>query len=110
MGEPSRRMHVARLAREAALSVDAVNGLDAGVGGRRATRGGGDTVHGVVATATGHGTIAVDLFLVAHPVALHSLADRVRERVAARAATAGLRESLGPVNVRFEDLAEGGRA
>jgi hypothetical protein len=106
MAEPSQRVRIARVALEAALSVEGVNGWDAGAAGLRATRGGGDTVPGVVATADGEGTVSVDLFLVARPVPLPALAARVRERVGRGAAAHGLDHALGPVNIRFEDLVE----
>jgi hypothetical protein len=110
MAESSDRMRLARTAVEAALSVDGVEDVYGGLAGVRATWGGGDKVHGVVATAAAGGSVALDLFLVARPVPLGPLAARVRERVARRAAAAGLDGALGPVNIRFEDLAVGERA
>ena len=58
-------------------------------------------------TALPGGAYELALYLVAEPVPLHALADRVRERArgAVTEAAPGLR--LGPIAVAFEDL-EGG--
>jgi hypothetical protein len=104
MADSSLRMQGARLAREAALSVDGVDAADAGATGTRASVGGGDIVPGVVAIADGEGTIGLDLYLVARPVPLGPLADRVRQRILSRAVAADLGGAIGRVDVRFEDL------
>ena len=51
------------------------------------------------------GRYDVDLHLVARLVPLPHLAERVRSRVTKAVQRAGLAERLGPVSIRFEDLA-----
>jgi hypothetical protein len=62
-----------------------------------------------VATALREG-YELSLHVVAEPVPLYALADRLRAEVRARVA-AGLPEvTLGPISIAFEDVAEPGLA
>jgi hypothetical protein len=101
---PSLAARVARAAREAALGVEGVAEVTAGPLSRWVTPDRNDPVRGVVVTALPGGAYELALYLVAEPVPLHALADRVRERArgAVTEAAPGLR--LGPIAVAFEDL------
>lgn len=103
---PSPRVRLARIARDAALTVDGV----AEVGRRplpgRSTRDGPERLEGVVAAAEPGGGYGVTLYLTAAPVRLHELGDRVREQVVAVAARSGLVGELRSVDVVIEDLLE----
>jgi hypothetical protein len=104
----SVRVRLAEIALGAALSVDGVTGAATSdrLVGRVSVAG--STLPGVSAIALPGGLYELGLALVARPVPLRALAERVRERVAAGARTAGLHERLGPINVVFEDLADPG--
>jgi hypothetical protein len=102
----SPRLVLARLAHEAVLSVRGVLGTDAGATGARATFAGRERVPGVVCTAAAGGVYELELHLVAKPVPLHPLAERVRTRVEKQAAQSGLGDLLGPINIVVEDVRE----
>jgi hypothetical protein len=100
----SERVALAQLALEGALSVEGVVSSSAGPSGVWITADDSGRVPGVVAAALRDGGYGLSLHLVVRPVPLHALAERVRERVARNAATAGLGEVLGPVDVSIEDV------
>lgn len=103
----SDRVRLAALAVEAALRVKGVVEAHAPAIGGTSTHGsGGARVHGVSVVVGASGRYDVSLHLVARAVPLHPVADRVRDRVSGAARRAGLGERLGPVDVRFENLAE----
>ncbi len=64
----------------------------------------GDRLPGVLATALPGGAYGVEIHLVTELVPLRELAERVRSRVERAAASAGLGELLGPVDVTIEDV------
>lgn len=66
---------------------------------------GGNAV-GVVAAARPGGRFDLSLALVARPVSLHRLADAVRGRIGDVVSRAGLGDTLGQIDVAFEDLLE----
>ena len=106
---PSTAARVARLVREAALAVEGVAATSAGRLGRKGTPDRGEVIPGVVATALREG-YELSLHVVAEPVPLYALADRLRAEVRARVA-AGLPEvTVGPISIAFEDVAEPGLA
>lgn len=101
----SRAAKVARLARDAARSFDEV--VDATSGrGRWATPGRDGAVEGAIAVARPDGRFDVELHLVARPVPLHPLGERIRERLERDARNAGVAELVGPVDIAFEDVVE----
>jgi hypothetical protein len=104
----SDRLRLARTALAAALEVEGVAAAHAPLPDARSTQSAGARVDGVTVVAGADGRYDVGLHLVAAPVPLRPLAERVRDRVATAARIAGLGERLGPVSVRFEDLAEPG--
>jgi len=101
---PSLAARVARAAREAVLGVDGVVDVTAGPLGRRITPDRNDAVAGVVATALPDGGYELALHLVAQPLPLHALADRVRQEVRTGLAEVLPEVGIGPVSVAFEDL------
>lgn len=103
-GSASDRVRLAQVALAAALAVPDVVRGEAGAGFPRMTAGGSELLMGVSATAQSDGRYAIDLRLIAGLVPLRPLADRVRERVQAAAARAGLGASLGSVDVEFADV------
>ena len=103
---PSERVMLARVALDAALSVNGVVSGDAGRFGTWVTADGEERLPGVLVTARAGGGFAVELHLVAQVVPLHPLAERIREQVARAAAGAGLADVLGNVDVTFEDVVE----
>jgi len=100
----SVRVRLARVALDAALTVDGVLAPDAGPRGRHVTVSGATVVRGVGVAAEPEGRYSVDLGLRARLVPLPALADAVRERVTRAARLAGLGEVLGTTNVAFHDL------
>lgn len=102
---PSTAARLARLAREATLGVEGVAATSAGLVGLRGTPDRGEVISGVVATALRDG-YELSMYLVAEPVPLYALADRVREGVRARVAAELPDLTLGPIAVAFEDVAE----
>jgi hypothetical protein len=109
-GPVSDRVRVARVALAAALEVDGVAAAHVPALGPPSTQSSGGRVEGVTAVAGEGGRYEVGLHLVARPVPLHPLGERVRRRVVGAVARAGLAERLGPVSVFFEDLAAPSRA
>jgi len=103
---PSLRAQLARVSHDAVLRVGDVVALDAGRAGLRATVEGGERIPGVVASERPDGRLAVELYLVARPVPLQALADRLRSAVERAASAAGIRDELGPIDISFEDVAE----
>ena len=99
-------MTLARLALESALATDGVVSTDAGPIGVRVTRGGGERLPGVVAVARADGRYGIELHLVTLVVPLHPLAERVRAGVEQAARAVGLTESLGPVDITIDAIAE----
>jgi hypothetical protein len=101
---PSPRVRLARLALDSALAVEGVVAGHAGPHGVGTVEDAGRHLRGVTAAALPGGRYEVGLHLVAAPVPLRPLAERVRERVHRAAARLALEDRLGPVNVAFEDL------
>ena len=102
----SERVLLARTAIAAALMVDGVVEAHAPEKGGVVTgSSGGAAIQGVRVLAGEGGRYDVDLHLVARLVPLPPLAERVRSRVTKAAQRAGLADRLGPVSIRFEDLA-----
>jgi hypothetical protein len=99
----SRAGKVARLARDAARSLDEVAGATSG-GGRWATPDRDGAVEGAIAVARPDGRFDVELHLVARLVPLHALGERIRERIDRDARRAGIVELLGPVDIVFENV------
>ena len=106
----SVRLHLAAVARAAALATRGVARLDAGPAGMSITASGGLRVDGVVCTALADGHYQVSVHLVAGMVALRPLADAVRARVERDVAAAGLADRLGPVDVAVVDVETGTEA
>jgi hypothetical protein len=102
----STRGRLARLSLDAAVGADGVVRGHAGPSGTQVSVAEGGEAVGVVAAARPDGRYDVALSLVARPVALHSLAGEVRERVGGAASAAGLGDALGRVDVAFEDVLE----
>jgi len=103
---PSVRMRLAQVALGAALSVDDVAAAGQGNRFAGAVTVDGEPLAGVSVIALPDGRYELGLALIARPVALHALADRVRERVTVAAGVADLGERLGPINIIFEDIAD----
>lgn len=102
---PSRAAAVARLALDAARSLDGV--VDATSGrGRWITPDRNGVVPGAIAVVRPDGRFDVELHLVAGVVPLHPLGERIRDRVERDARVAGVGELIGPVHVAFEDVEE----
>lgn len=101
---PSERAQLARLALDAALGVDGVVSSHAGPLGTRVTADREERLPGVLATALAGGGYSVELHLVTEVVPLPQLAARVRLRVERAAASAGLADALGPVDITIEDV------
>jgi hypothetical protein len=107
VGEPwhteSERVRLARAARQAALAVRGVRGMDAGPGGTFVTGAGdGERLVGVTCIAAPEGAYEVSLSLVVGLVALEPLAERVRAAVVRVASFAGI--ELADVSIHFADL------
>jgi hypothetical protein len=100
----SPRQQLARTALSAALAVDGVTRAAAGPDRTHVTPVGGALLEGVTAIAEPTGRYDVELSLVCRPVALHPLAELVRERVREAVSAAGLQAQLGAVDVRIEDV------
>ncbi len=103
---PSVRVRLAQVALGAALSVDGVAAAGQGSRFAGAVTVDGAPLAGVSVIALREGRYELGLALIARPVALHALADRVRERVTVAAGVADLGERLGPINIVFEDIAD----
>lgn len=99
----SERVRLARAARQAALTVRGVRGMDAGPAGTFVTGAGdGERLDGVTCIAAPEGGYEVSLRLVASLVPLHPLAERVQAAVLRVASFAGVQ--LAGVSVHFADL------
>jgi hypothetical protein len=107
-GEPSPRIALAALVRDAALAVDGVVGLDDGAGGLFVTAGGGERVGGVRCLAAPEGGYDVSLRLVCRLEPLHALADRVRAAVTEAAGVAQL--GLATLTIAVADVTDDGSA
>jgi hypothetical protein len=103
----SVRLQVARVALEAALTVDGVISGSSGPLGLHVTRSGNERLVGVVCMADASGGYAVALHLVVGVVPLDRLAERIRSRVRARIAAAGLGDELAQLDIVFEDIVTG---
>jgi hypothetical protein len=101
----SRAGRVARVARDAARSLDEVADATSGRG-RWATPDRDGAVGGAIAVARPDGRFDVELHLIARPVPLHALGERIRERIDRDARQAGVAELVGPVDIVFEDVEE----
>lgn len=101
---PSRRAQLAALALEAALEAEGAVAGHPGSPPVHVTQGPDGLLRGVAAVATPQGAYDVALHLVADPVPLYPLADRVRELVRGRAEQAGLAGALGRIDVAIEDV------
>lgn len=103
----TERVRLARLAAEAVASTDGVTAT-AGPAGHWRTHDGGRAIPGVVATVVPEGRVEIALHVDAlwPPEPLEVLAGTLRDRLQRFAATAGLRDRLGPVEVAFHDLLE----
>jgi hypothetical protein len=100
----SERVRLARAARQAALTVRGVRGMDAGPGRTFVTGAGdGERLVGVTCIAAPEGAYEVSLSLVVGLVALEPLAQRVRAAVIRVASFAGI--GLADVSIHFADLA-----
>ncbi len=107
IGQPvhieSDRVRLARAARQAALTVRGVRGMDAGPAGMFMTGAGdGERLVGVMCVAVPEGGYEVSLRLVADLVALRPLGERVRAAVVRVAGFSGI--GLADVVVHFADL------
>ena len=98
-------MQVARVALEAALTVEGVISGSSGPLGLHVTRSGSEGLVGVVCVADAWGGYAVALHLVVGVVPLDRLAERIRSRVRARISAAGLVDELAQLDIVFEDIA-----
>ena len=87
----SERVRLARAARQAALLVGGVRGLDGGPGGLFMTAAGdGERLVGVTCIAAAEGGFEVSVRVVAGLVPLHGLGERVRAAVLRVARFAGI--------------------
>jgi hypothetical protein len=99
----SERVRLARAARQAALTVRGVRGMDAGPAGLFFTGAGdGERLDGVTCIAAPEGGYEVSLCLVAGLVALYPLGERVRAVVVRVASFAGI--PLADVSIHFADV------
>lgn len=101
---PSLAARVARAARDAVVGVEGIVDVTAGPFGRHVTPDRNGAVAGVVATALSDRAYELALHLIAEPVPLYPLADRVRHGVRVGVAEAFPDVGIGPVSVAFEDL------
>ena len=100
----SPRVHLARLARDAAVHVDGVVAADPGPSGFFATTGGEARVDGVRCVAAGAGAYDVALCLRCNLVPLLEVGESVRTSVVRVASMAGI--GLADVNVLIADVVE----
>ena len=104
IGVPSERVRLAALARDTALAVPGVAGLDAGPTGLFATVGAGIPVAGVRCLAAPEGGYDLSLRLVCELVPLRPVADHVRAAIEAAAARERL--TVQSVTIVVADVAE----
>ncbi len=95
------RLRLARVALLAAARTPGVLSVDPTV---LLTEEHGERVKGVRTVAQGDGRYELAIALVAAPLPLHPLADRVRRAVRLAARGAGLEERLGPIAIAFVDV------
>ena len=107
-GAPTDRVRLARLALDSALAEAGVAGPDAGPLGLRMTQGGGERVPGITAAITPDGRYELSMHLIGRLEPLRPLSESIRTATLAAARGAGLGERLGPVNIRWEAVAEPG--
>jgi hypothetical protein len=100
----SERETLARIALVASLSLPDVVDTDVGPNGAWVTEVEGERLPGVVAAAEADGRYSLELHLVARPVPLGELAERVRERIVRRAEQAGMSDAIGSIDVSIEDV------
>lgn len=102
---------MARVALDAAVSLDGVAGGDAGRFRRWVTFDRDETLAGVLAVERSDGRFDVELHLVADwPVPpLAALAEKIDKKVTRAASAAGLADALGPLSIAFEDVREPAR-
>ncbi len=102
----SARVRLARIAHHVAVGT---RGVAHPMPGRRlATPDGQELVPGVVVAAVPGERYSITLHLAVHPVALETLAERIRAAVLLEASAAGLAAAVGPIDVSFEDVVEPG--
>ena len=104
----SERVALARVSRDAALSVAGVVITDDGPAGRFMTVGGGERVGGVTCVASADGGYDVALHVRCEPVALLELAEHVKIAVRRAAASSGL--MLSDLEVGIVDVVDPGWA
>ncbi|GAC1525201.1 MAG: hypothetical protein NVS2B6_12330 [Thermoleophilaceae bacterium] len=97
-------MRLARAALDAALLTDGVASAHPGFGRAHLTSEGSQRLEGVLVSARADDRYDVALALVAYPVPLHDLADRIRAAIARSARASGLEGALGEISVAFEDV------
>jgi hypothetical protein len=103
--EPSsERGALARIALAASLAQGDVVGTAVGPNGVWVTEVESERLPGVVAAAQANGTYAIELHLIARPVPLHALAERIRERIRRSAEQIQLGDVLGSIDVSIEDI------
>lgn len=107
-GAATDRVRLARLALDSALAEAGVAGPDAGPLGLRVTQGGEERVPGITAAVTPDGRYELSIHLIGRLGPLQPLAESIRTATQEAARGAGLGERLGPVNIRWEDVAEPG--
>ena len=103
---PSRAAAIARLALDAACAFQGVLGGTSGRGARWKTPDRDGAVLGAIAVARADGRFDVELHLIARPVPLHPLGERIRDRIDRDARKAGVSELVGPIHIAFEDIEE----
>ncbi len=101
----SERVGLAHAALHAALGHPGVAGSTTGPLGAHVTGTGSQRLPGVLVIAGSDGRYEVTLWLIGRPVDLVALADGVREGVRRATAEAGLLPALGPIDIRWTDLA-----
>ncbi len=101
----TERVRLARMALRAALLLPGVVEGDSGPLGLHVTgAGNGQRLDGVTAAAVGEEGYDLSLRLIARPVDLHALAERIRQGVGVMAESEGLGTSLLSIDVFFSDL------
>ena len=101
----SERLRLARLARDAALSVSGVVATDPGPTGLVVTVAGGQRLEGVLCAATKDGGYDITLRLICRLVPLPALSEQVKAAVRRAADAAGL--PVETVSVHVAELIDG---
>lgn len=104
----SRRVALARLARDAAVRTEGVAEVDAGPNPARATITEGERIAGVTVAALPSGRYGVSVYVTARLVPLPRLAAAIRDEITRAAESEGLAEQLGEIDVTFTDVRETG--